>query len=87
MRNIARINNYYNNIESWNDWRRISENARGLGFGHLVEKNKPPDDAKWRTVDKCIAALREDCRTALKTAVQLEEMTATEMLETMANFL
>lgn len=55
MRNLARINNYYNTIEARRDWQRIAATADP----YIAALFAPPADAGWRTIDKCIANLRE----------------------------
>lgn len=58
MRNIARINNYYNRIEALRDWRSMADRAIAAGRADLVEMHAPAANAGWRTIDKAIAALR-----------------------------
>lgn len=60
LRNFARINNYYNKIEAWQDWCELAEQAVAAGRADLVEKYQPPDDAGWRKIDKLKAKLRAE---------------------------
>lgn len=62
MRNFARINNYYNRIEAWNDWRRIAAQVKAAGFPELVEKHQPLENAGWRKIDRAVGALREEAQ-------------------------
>jgi hypothetical protein len=57
MRNIARINNYYNRMSAWDDWRKAASLATDAGLITLVAKYEPPPDASWRKIDKARHAL------------------------------
>jgi hypothetical protein len=59
MRNLARIQNYYNRLAAWDDWRKLEQVALAAGQADLVERYQPPEDAGWRKIDKAIAALRQ----------------------------
>lgn len=70
MRNFARINNYWNRIEAWNDWTKLANEVSAAGYGNLVEKHKPSDNAGWRKIDKAIDALRADFDSAKTVKVE-----------------
>jgi len=65
MRNLARLTNAANRIEAIKDWNAIAIKAYDVGRNDLVKKHKPPNNAGWRKIDKCIAALRNDLEQAL----------------------
>ena len=69
MRNIARINNYYNRIAAWEDWRKLAAQAAAAGHTDLVAQYQPAEDAGWRVIDKQIGKLR----TALAQQPLIEE--------------
>lgn len=54
MRNLARINNYYNNIECSEEFTRLCAEARRLG----IETPILPDKIGWRKLDKINIKLR-----------------------------
>jgi hypothetical protein len=58
MRNIARINNYYNRQQAWRDWQALAKTALLVMSADEVAKYKPADNAGWRKIDKSIAELR-----------------------------
>lgn len=64
MRNLNRITNHANWLAARQDWRELAMQATKDGYGELVEKNTPPEDATWRKIDKCIAALKSDIEKA-----------------------
>jgi hypothetical protein len=53
MRNFARINNYFNVIQAWEDWKRIAAQ-----HPEIAEKFKPPSTAGWRRIDLAIERVR-----------------------------
>jgi len=57
MRNIARINNYYNRLQAWRDWEALANKAKETGVD--VAKYAPQQDAGWRKIDKAIGKLRQ----------------------------
>ena len=52
MRNIARINNYYNRQAAWEDWRTVVAQAVAAGQADLVAQYQPDEDAGWQTIDR-----------------------------------
>lgn len=54
MRNFARINNYWNRVQANADWVALIAKCDP----DLVDKYAPPENAGWRKIDKCVAALR-----------------------------
>lgn len=61
MRNLMRINNYYNKFEAWRDWallvaKVVSEVPELIDE---IERLRPPIKAGHRTVDKRAAKLRQ----------------------------
>jgi len=59
MRNFARINNYYNNIEAKKDWQKIKKYAEDLGLFDIVKKYEIDDSWGWRKIDKSIKMIRD----------------------------
>ncbi|OQA19893.1 MAG: hypothetical protein BWY63_01626 [Chloroflexi bacterium ADurb.Bin360] len=53
MRNFARINNYFNVIQAWEDWKRIAAQ-----HPEIAEKFEPPSCAGWRRIDLAIERVR-----------------------------
>lgn len=63
MRNFARINNYWNNIESRKDYRKQIARAREFSLTDLVQAgltDEAIDSTSWRKLDKLTAKLREE---------------------------
>jgi len=58
MRNIARINNFYNRREAERDWRYLLEWCEAQGVGNVARELAPPEDAGHRRIDKSIGQLR-----------------------------
>lgn len=54
MRNFARINNYYNNIEAAKEYAATVRLAEALG----IEPPILPNKVGWRQLDKVIADLK-----------------------------
>jgi N-acetylglucosamine kinase-like BadF-type ATPase len=60
MRNLARLTNAANNLDSWRDWNALVQVAKQQGLTEQqIAEVAPKVTDKWRKVDKCIAALRE----------------------------
>ena len=57
--NAAKINSYFNKIEARKDWDLIAAQARGLGYGEIVDELQPPATAGWRMIDKARQKLWE----------------------------
>lgn len=58
MRNLARINNYFNRLAAWDDWRALSAQAAVMGQEDVAKSLQPPPDASWRKIDKATKMLR-----------------------------
>lgn len=59
MKNLAKITNYYNKKEAWNDWMNLANEVIEAGYPELVEKYKPDKNSGWRKIDKQSALLKE----------------------------
>ena len=59
MRNISRINNYYNRIEALKDWKKLAAECTRAGHEDLVKQFTPPDGSGWKTIDYRIGRLRK----------------------------
>jgi hypothetical protein len=70
MRNFARINNYYNNMEARRDWLRWT-NLIGCVFPDMPEMFAPPSGSSWRKIDKAIDAMRNEFVRRLAAKVEL----------------
>jgi hypothetical protein len=57
---LAKATNYYNTVEARRDFWKLAYQIVNAGHSEIVHKHTPPDDAGWRTIDKCIAALRSE---------------------------
>ena len=57
MRNFARINGYFNNLQAWEDWRNLAAQ-----YPELAAKFAPLECASWRKVDAALAKLRTAIR-------------------------
>jgi hypothetical protein len=59
-RNLSRITNHANRIESIKDWTYVSMKAIGLGRQDLVDANTPKPGYGWRRIDKCTNAIQAE---------------------------
>jgi hypothetical protein len=58
-RGIWKETGYWNNVEARKDWNKLAITASEAGHTELAEQYKPALSAGWRTIDKCIAKLRD----------------------------
>ena len=56
-RGLIKATAYYNNLQAWADWNKLTDYALTLGLGDLVKQYEPPPGSGWRKVDKSIKAL------------------------------
>lgn len=68
MRNFARINNYYNNLEAAKEYASIVEQCKTLG----IETPILPNEIGWRKLDLIIASLKEKIAAATTQAKEDE---------------
>lgn len=55
MRNLARINNYYNNIEAAKEYVSVVKQCEAMGIKTPIL----PNEIGWRKLDSIIADLKE----------------------------
>ena len=57
MRNLSRINNWYNLEQARLDWEYIARKLTNAGRADLATKYAPEPGAGWRSIDKSIVAV------------------------------
>lgn len=60
MKNLSRISNHANRIQSVKDWGYVAQKAITAGRRDIVYANTPEPEWGWRKVDQCTAAIRAE---------------------------
>lgn len=74
MRNLSRINNYYNNQWARAHWAAEVKRAQRLGLARLLDEHAgiDPERMTWRKLDKHLGRLRERIGAAMGWAFSVE---------------
>ena len=59
-RGLWKLTAVANNLQAWEDWGKLAQKAILAGVSQsTIDEIAPDIRAGWRTIDKCIAKLRE----------------------------